>query len=123
MCCLCLQDRSVCNAMWAYQSLSVPPMHADGLCRLLNFLVSAQVALIERSNTRHIVNLPNILAACNGELQAAGRQAECTALSFDGVNDFPGLLRELHTVDVLVRPLPGVADERPADLAYCLSCY
>ncbi|CAK0784591.1 hypothetical protein CVIRNUC_007795 [Coccomyxa viridis] len=61
-----------------------------------------KVALIERSNTRHIVNLPDILTACNEELQAAGRQAHCTALSFDGVNDFPALLRELQTVDVLV---------------------
>ena len=29
-----------------------------------------QVALIERGKTRHIVNLPDMLAACNNELTA-----------------------------------------------------
>ena len=83
------------------------------------------MALIERSNARHIVNLPDILAACNGELQAAGRPAKCSALSFDGVNDFPALLRELQTVDMLVSLLQGVTDKRvarciiPASVCLC----
>ena len=64
-----------------------------------------QVAIIERSKTRHIVNLPDIMTACNAALGAAGRKAACAALSFDGVEDFPGLLRELQTVDVLVSSL------------------
>ena len=64
-----------------------------------------QVALIERSKTRHIINLPEILAACNSELTAAGRKPACSALTFDGVHNFPGLLQELQTVDVLVTPL------------------
>ena len=95
---------------------------------LKGFLVSMQVALIERSNTRHIVNLPDILAACNGELQAAGRQANCSALSFDGVNDFSALLRELQTVDVLVGLLQGLAGKRllgfsiPAPACLCFCC-
>jgi len=64
-----------------------------------------QVAIIERSKTRHIVNLPDIMTACNAELAAAGREAACVALSFDGVEDFSGLLRELQTVDMLVSSL------------------
>ena len=85
------------------------------------------MALIKRSNTRHIVNLPDILTACNEELQAAGRPAHCTALSFDGVNDFPALLRELQTVDVLVSLLQGMADRRVASCiipaSVCLCSY
>ena len=79
---------------------------------LKGFLVDSQVALIERGSTRHIVNLPDILAACNRELLAAGRQAKCSGLSFDRVDDFPALLRELQTVDVLVGLLQGLADKR-----------
>lgn len=63
------------------------------------------MALIERSKTRHIIKLPDILAACNSELTAAGRKPACSALSFDGIQNFPGLLQELQTVDVLVMPL------------------
>ena len=62
------------------------------------------MALIERSKTRHIINLPDILAACKSELTVAGRKPACSALSFDGIQNFPGLLRELQTVDVLVMP-------------------
>lgn len=65
-----------------------------------------QMALIERSKTRHIVNLPDLVAACNSELTAAGRTPACSALSFDGAQDFPGLLQELQTTDVLVITLP-----------------
>ena len=32
------------------------------------------------------------------------RGAECIVLSLDDTHDFPGLLAELQTVDVLVRP-------------------
>ena len=62
------------------------------------------MALIERGRTRHIVNLPDMLAACKSELSVAGSKPACSALSFDGVQDFPGLLQELQTVDVLVMP-------------------
>ena len=65
------------------------------------------MALIERSKTRHIVNLPDMLAACKTELSVAGHKPACSALSFDGVQDFPGLLQELQTVDVLVMPIPA----------------
>ena len=64
-----------------------------------------QVAVIERSKTRHIINLRDLLAACSSKLSGAGRRSTCSALSFDGIQDFPGLLRELQTVDVLVMPL------------------
>lgn len=61
------------------------------------------MALIERSRTRHIINLADLLAACAGDhLSVSGRAPACSALSFDGVEDFPGLLRELQSVDVLV---------------------
>lgn len=63
---------------------------------------AAQVALIERSRTRHIVNLPDLIAACDAAPAMNRRKISCAALSFDGLKDFPGLLRELQTVDVLV---------------------
>ena len=63
----------------------------------------AQVALSERSRSRHIINLPDIIAACNAAPEMNGRKISCAALSFDGLEDFSGLLRELQTVDVLVR--------------------
>ena len=38
-------------------------------------------------------------------LRGWAHRPACSALSFDGIQDFPGLLRELQTVDVLVMPL------------------
>lgn len=93
--------------------------------------MAAQVAIIERSRTRHIINLKDLLKRCNamkldGAFAAAseggaaagggnrgaaklGRTAAgavtCVALSFDDVEDFEGMLTELQTVDVLVRPV------------------
>ena len=67
-----------------------------------NLKSAAQVAVIERSRTRHIVNLPDLIAACDAAPEMNQRKISCAALSFDGVEDFPGLLRKLQTVDVLV---------------------
>ncbi|EIE21335.1 hypothetical protein COCSUDRAFT_56558 [Coccomyxa subellipsoidea C-169] len=64
-----------------------------------------KVAFIERTKSRHILNLKDLIRRCN-ELQVGeaprNRSVQCTAVSFDDVGNFTGLLAELQTIDILV---------------------
>ncbi len=64
------------------------------------------MAFIERTKSRHILNLKDLIRRCN-ELQVGeaprNRSVQCTAVSFDDVGNFTGLLAELQSIDILVR--------------------
>ncbi|CAL8463208.1 g2742 [Coccomyxa elongata] len=63
---------------------------------------SVKVALIERKGHRKILNLNEVAQRCRGLAPADGRALTCTIISFDDISDFPALLRELQTIDILV---------------------
>jgi hypothetical protein len=61
------------------------------------------VALIERRTHRKILNLDEVAQRCRGLAPADGSALSCTVISFDDITDYPALLRELQTIDILVR--------------------
>lgn len=64
------------------------------------------MAIIERTKSRHILNLKDLLRQCNELDVGEGgntRRVECIAVSFDDVGDFSALLAELQTIDILVK--------------------
>ncbi len=62
------------------------------------------MALVERKGHRKILNLDEVAQRCRGLAPADGRALICTIISFDDISDFPALLRELQTIDILVWP-------------------
>ena len=70
--------------------------------------VQNQVALIERKGHRKILNLEEVAQRCRDLAPADGRALTCTIISFDDIGDFPALLGELQTIDILVRPCKNV---------------
>ena len=71
------------------------------------------MAFIERTKTRHIINLKDLISRCS-ELQVGEepnvRKLHCMAVSFDDVGNFSALLTELQTVDILVRTAASLPD-------------
>lgn len=64
--------------------------------------LAVQVALIERKTHRKILNLEEVLQRCRGLAPADGSALTCTLISFDDISDYPALLSELRTIDILV---------------------
>lgn len=60
------------------------------------------MALIERRTHRKILNLEEVAQRCRGLAPADGSALSCTVISFDDITDYPALLRELQTIDILV---------------------
>ena len=83
------------------------------------------MAFIERTKTRHIINLKDLISRCS-ELRVGEepnvRSVHCMAVSFDDVGNFSALLTELQTVDILVR-IAAISLTADTTAVVCVFCW